>query len=782
MATVQEIENILLARGFQDDLFSSLSGARKKERGGRETRCNCPFCDDTGGHFSYSSERPLWKCWKCHKEEGGHGNWFGYLGLTRGLDFKEALRYLAEQAGVELASSEEDSARYVAYTRRASVLDAAHQLFIHDIWLDTKCAKEINYLRDRGYSDEDIKGMQLGAYVDRNKLQVRLVRQGYTATEIKDSGLLTQGFGETHTITTLWPDATGRAIGLACRSIMPAEELKAAGLQKYKYSLGLEKNSGLIGFSSVRGSEQLVLVEGLLDALLLNSRGFKAVATGGTSLSAGQLKAMESTGTRELVLAMDMDEPGRQATERIIRSLSSSRLRLYVVDTGKFKDADELLREEGAGAFQQCLDKAERASRWYAGLLVSQQDIKTARGMDRAIDNVLGYSAGLVDGIDRRDAEAVLKQTTGLTDEELALRKRQHEQQASSRQAQAALKSTLREFQQKVEQEDITGAEQLLEDGLERIRRSRGVEAPEPYGLAVLLRDISSSSPGLETGYASIDGLAKIPEGAITVVAGRPGHGKTAFMANCLLNQVAKYPDKKFYFFSYEESRARLAVRLLMILAGEVIMADRNKGEYLYYLKRGREGIKRPTIETAIKTFDDYTSSSRLVLVDRMPPAEDLASTIEHICRRQDVGAIYVDYIQKVSLRRPQSQRYLDIKQASQLLLGQAVSQNVPVIVGAQLGRPPQGHSNKWQATVSLDNLRESGDIEQDTNLVLGLWNEVAGADPEEEAAITTFTRVAELKVACLKSRDSQPGWTKTLNFEGATQRISETQFQQAKW
>ena len=104
------------------------------------------------------------------------------------------------------------------------------------------------------------------------------------------------------------------------RPIISEDELKIQGLSKYKYSYGMQKDQGLIGFTSARGSERIILLEGVLDALYLNSKGFKSVAVGGTSLSATQLQALQQAGCKELLLAMDMDEAGQRATEKLIKS------------------------------------------------------------------------------------------------------------------------------------------------------------------------------------------------------------------------------------------------------------------------------------------------------------------------------------------------------------------------------------------------------------------------------------------------------------------------------
>ena len=96
MADIQAIYSILLARNYQEQLFSSLPGSRKKEKGGRETKVDCPICHKED-HFSYSREKPVWKCWSC----GETGDWIKYLEKVSGFTFQQALQELAGVAGVQ---------------------------------------------------------------------------------------------------------------------------------------------------------------------------------------------------------------------------------------------------------------------------------------------------------------------------------------------------------------------------------------------------------------------------------------------------------------------------------------------------------------------------------------------------------------------------------------------------------------------------------------------------------------------------------------------------------
>jgi len=790
MTDIQEIYSILLARRYQEKLFEALQD-KKASKGGRETLATCPLCGKPE-HFSYSSEKPVWRCWHCQEA----GDWLSYLERTRGLDFREALLFLAQEAGVELDGMEQDKAKYQAYQQRAELLEKAQDYFINALIDDTiRATPVLQYLLARGYSVDDIVDMELGAYVDRQGLQQQLIQTGYSEQEIRASGLLSKGFGEDYVLTFLWRDAAGRPIGIVGRPILPEEEIKARSLHKYSYSTGMEKDKGLIGLTRARGAKELLLVEGVLDALYLSSKGLKVVAIGGTSLSDAQLKAIQDNGTQELLLCLDSDEPGQKATEKAIQKLRLSKLRAYVVSLpAGYKDADELVRKAGLQPLKDSMAKAERGSSWLARWIVSQQDIKTDRGLDRALELSLEAYSGLDEPIEQKAFLSTLQQATGLSQAELAPRLEEYSQRASSRKSVQVLQSTLGRAQEKASQGDILGAELEMAQGLEALRSSRGVVAPEPYMLADLEKDISTMSEGLSSGYASLDKLFKIPSGALSIVAGRPGHGKTSLQLNMLLNMARGYKDKAFYFFSYEEAARPLAIKLIMLMAGKVLSEGFNLQAYIHYLKeqrgtdkaidkaiqaqdtlaRGNTMLLRGTdkaIDKAIQEYQELTSSGRLWLLDSRLSAEDLASTIGYLAKSSEVGAVFVDYIQKVSLQRPQQgQRYLEIKRVSELMLEQAVSLDIPIILGAQLGR-----SSGFDTKVRLDNLRESGDIEQDANLVLGLYNEAVDKIEEDKP---DRSRQISLQVSVLKNRQGAAGLSSVLTFERPTLRIIDKEWQ----
>jgi len=739
----RDIYPVLLAGLYQETLFSDLEGRKQT---GKETTASCPFCNKAG-HFSYSQERPVFQCWHCNTA----GSWIKYLQKRRGMETQEAVNFLAEAAGIQAVGF--DMEAYRARARKADILQAAMEHFREA--LQKPEGKPVKaYLESRGYTEQDVKAMPVGAYVSRHRLREAMKRKEYTEQEIEDSGLLS--IGEDWPLVMAWTDLSGLPSGLAARAIEPDKE------PKYRYSKGLEKAGTLLGLEKVRGRESVLLVEGLLDCLLLSARGLPVVALGGASLSKEQIQALQKNRTKEVLLCLDSDGPGQAGTEKAFSLLQRSGLRAYVVSLpAGYKDADELVRKQGLEPLQKAMEEGQRGSIWLAMRRIAEQDRETDIGLDRAIDNALQVYGRIEDSLERQDCLRAIAAGVGYTEETLQDRARKAEEQGLREKQRASLEKTLREASRSLSGEvNLERVKTDLYKGLKGLDSDREEPLPRPYLLADLERDLSSMGEGLTTGYDSLDFYCRIPEGALTIIAGRPGHGKTTLLLNMLLNMVRRHEDRAFYFFSYEEAARALATKAIMVLAGKVGNDKFNFGYYMNYLKEKR-GSER-AIEAAIEEYEKYTASGRLCIVDTRYKAEGLSQVIGSLARSRKPGAFFVDYIQKIPLDRPQSQRYLDIKEASALLLDMAVQENVSILLGAQLKRG-EGSQLKPESRPKLEELRESGDIEQDANLVLALVNETKQA--EEEADGKSLETTGTLKIHILKNRVGREGDSLALSW-----------------
>lgn len=721
---IEEIYSILLTRpGFVNRVFEDVRDP-KPQKQGQEMVGECPFCHKR--KLYYNTTRPVWNCYVC----GEGGDWLKYL-VKLGYTFPAALGWLAGEAGVELDGFNREA--YERKQRRASLLEDAQRHFIETLWSPAG-SEVLAYLRGRGYSDADIRGMQLGAYTSQEALRAHLARLGYSEQEMDGSGLLKWPWAEWHKVTLLWTDAAGQPIGLQGRAIVPEEQLpsRIKGA-KYWNTAGMQKDQGLPGLSAARGAKRVIVVEGGLAALYLSSRGWPAVATGGTSLSEKQVRALEWAGVKEVVLAFDNDPEGQggRATVKALRSLHNSSLRAYVATWSDYKGPDDLVLGAGPEAFQAALDNPLTWSQWLPWHICQQHDIHTAVGLERALEELSGILVNIQDGLDRKLFREALLEATGLAEEDLLYRMEQARQRAAQEAQRRATEATLAAAGEKLREGNLRGAEEALEGGLLQIRASRGVEEPEPYLLADWQEELATLTAGRRIGWESLEPTVRIPAGALMYIVGRPGQGKTTTLLNMLVKQLQLYPTDRFYFFSYEESRARLMIKLTMILAGVTLQAESNFEAYLYYLRepgnllRLRPG-QREHIQEALATLDEWTRTGRLVMVDKPYPAEDLAAVIGLVGSRREAGAVFIDYVQKIPVREAAAAAYLDIKHRSQLLLEQAVAHDLAVIAGAQANRASETRSNK---DLLLSDIREGGDLEQDANTILGI------RAPELEAA-----------------------------------------------
>lgn len=292
-----------------------------------------------------------------------------------------------------------------------------------------------------------------------------------------------------------------------------------------------------------------------------------------------------------------------------------------------------------------------------------------------------------------------------------------------------------------------------------------------PYTFSDLERDIIQTPEGLKTGYKKIDDFTRIPQGSITIIAGRPSHGKTTLSMNFCLNMADIYKDKRFFFFSYEENRRKVGLKFLNILSREELDKKQNLRQLERYIRGGNK-IK-PKIEEGKRKYECLTESGRLWIIDEPYYVDDLVDTIIYLKEIYDnIGAIFIDYIQKINIKEKSNTRQLEIQKISNRILEAANNLSIPIILGAQVNREVKNFKD-----LTLDKLREAGDIEQDANLVIGLYNETKEKLGEDRDDVSES--VIELKLRILKNRDGNPNRDFTLYFNTPILKITNEEPEQ---
>ncbi len=311
------------------DIVDLIGETVKLRRSGRNYAGLCPFHNEKTPSFIVSPERQTWHCFgQCN--EGG--DIFKFVMKKEGWDFGEALRYLAQRAGVQL---EEYRARRPEekeeHARLRQALEEALTYFRHQLLHTEEGRTALAYLREKRHlSDATIETFGLG-YAPRgwDNLLRHLTARGYSEQELLDCGLVSvrETEGETtvsesrrmfdrfrERIMIPIRDAEGRMAGFGARIVKPEDFPKFLNSPETPL---FSKSHILYGFDrarkAIRAANQAVIVEGYLDVIALHQAGFENVVSPmGTALTEDQLRLLKRT-TRHIVLALDPDAAGRKA-------------------------------------------------------------------------------------------------------------------------------------------------------------------------------------------------------------------------------------------------------------------------------------------------------------------------------------------------------------------------------------------------------------------------------------------------------------------------------------
>ncbi len=305
------------------DIVDLVQETVQLRRSGRNYSGFCPFHDNKRTPaFAVFPESGTWRCFgQCN--EGG--DIFNFVMKKEGWEFPEALRYLADRAGVELRQfTPEEEVQREEHERLRELLEDSVAFFRHQLLKTEAGATALRYLQDRGIMQETIELWGLGFAPNAWDLCINhLTERGYSLEDMIEAGMVTKREdGKTwdrfrNRVTFAIRDERGRMSGFGART------LEGDGIPKYlnsPQSVLFDKSHILFGLDqarrSIRADETAVIVEGYMDVIALHQAGFtNAVSPMGTALTEHQLRLLQRRAKR-IVLALDADAAGNRATLR----------------------------------------------------------------------------------------------------------------------------------------------------------------------------------------------------------------------------------------------------------------------------------------------------------------------------------------------------------------------------------------------------------------------------------------------------------------------------------
>src|SRR5580698_5887155 len=351
--TVQQIKDRL-------SIVDVVSGYVKLDRAGSTLRARCPFHSEKTPSFFVSPERGTFHCFGC----GVGGDIFSFIEQIEGLDFKGALKVLADKAGVEIVYERGGKEKRDDRDRLFELLESATIFYIGRLSEEAK-----QYLHERGMQDATIKEFRLGlAGNGWTDCSDHLKAKGFTEKEIIDAGIGKKGersILDKFRNRIMFPiaDSAGRVIGFSGRIFGENASPEAPKYLNSPETPLFHKSRILYGFDKAKLSMRklgcAVLVEGQMDLLASHQAGWgNTVAVSGTAFTPEHAQLIRRM-TDNLVIALDADEAGMKAAGRAARAALQGGLNVKVARLPAGSDPADLILKEGADKWKAAIKESK---------------------------------------------------------------------------------------------------------------------------------------------------------------------------------------------------------------------------------------------------------------------------------------------------------------------------------------------------------------------------------------------------------------------------------------
>jgi len=397
----------------------------------------CPFHSEKTPSFTVDPDRRTYHCFGCSR----HGDIFTWLEELDGLEPVEALKVLAERAGVEL-TSRRDPAEQEREKRLLAANDTAH-FYFRQALRGTERGKEVaRYLADRGILPETVEKFGLGYAPDSwDGLVGYLRRKSYSDDEVVAAGLVgrnDRGLFDWFRDRLIVPikDGRGRIIAFGGRAMRSDQRGKYVNSQgTVLFNKGATLYALDAARAAIRKERAAVIVEGYFDAIALHQAGFEnAVASMGTALTEDQYLVLEGMRIDHAIVAFDGDAAGQLSAERrgveIVRAVHRAKQRARAGEVGKGvvsveitvlpkdTDPDDLARKDPE-SLRRLLKTAVPVVEFVIDAIAARSDLNGADGRRRFLADALPIVAGEPDALARELYLGTLSTLTGLEQEVL---------------------------------------------------------------------------------------------------------------------------------------------------------------------------------------------------------------------------------------------------------------------------------------------------------------------------------------------------------------------------
>ncbi|MBQ9673132.1 MAG: DNA primase [Ruminococcus sp.] len=406
---------------MRNDITDIASSYITLKRTGRNMVGLCPFHGEKTPSFNIYSETNSYYCFGC----GAGGDVVNFVMRIENLDYIEAVRYLAQRAGMRMPEDNYDDSLSKLRKRIYEANREAARFFYKTLYSPVG-ASGLRYFYSRGLTDKTIKHFGLGFAPDSHfELSNYLKNKGFNDDELVLANLVYKnksgrGTNDRFYNRVMFPiiDVRGNVIAFGGR-IMTDQKPKYLNTSDTPV---FNKSSNLFSLNNAKktADRTLILCEGYMDVIAINQAGFQnAVATLGTALTNEQAVLMKRFAD-DVIICYDADEAGQKATQRAISILRNSGLNIRVLIVPDGKDPDEFIRkngDNGAAAFYNLINGSANDIEYKINKIKKKYDLSSSEQRVRFLNEVAGILAGIDNRIEQDVYASTLSQELDVSKE-----------------------------------------------------------------------------------------------------------------------------------------------------------------------------------------------------------------------------------------------------------------------------------------------------------------------------------------------------------------------------
>ena len=550
---------------YRNNILDVISGYVSLTRKGRNMAGLCPFHSErTASFFVYPSSDSFY-CFGC----GAGGDVITFIRLIERFDYIEAIKYLAQRAGMQMPSFKKDD---TSYKKKMIIYEINREIakFYHNCLKGPEGKKAQEYLAKRGLKANTIRHFGLG-YSPEGGFSAcnHLKKIGYNEKDlvlaniaaVSKRGKIYDRFRGRIMFPII--DLRGNVIAFGGRTLgdeIP-KYLNTADTLVFKKS----ENVFALNFAKNKIEENIILAEGYMDVISLHQAGFEnAVATLGTSLTEGQVKLMARF-TKEIVVSYDSDEAGRKAADRAIKLCRMGGLTVKVLNVPKGKDPDEFIKaygKEGKIRFKNLIESSKNDVEYKIGRVKSNYDLEKTEERIKYLNECIKILSEIENPIEREIYASKLSEEVGVDKNSILLQ----------------VERTKKSRRKKLENEKFKQIQNNIFKKLDKLDKENGVS----------LRSISAEEAFLSTIINNLDVVNNISS-KISSSLFMNSLNKKIYEAICKLNSENRNIDVTTLCaegFDIKES-GYIAKLFCSYIPSKDVKKDLSK--YIYILKNEKE-------------------------------------------------------------------------------------------------------------------------------------------------------------------------------------------------